>query len=236
MVPSIRNLSVNLDIADRPVLLARRIWYGYGPFPDKEGRPRKDYEAWARHNRMASSHTINCGHAWQSIILANKALVDQHPEYLALVKGERKGPQLCLSNPAVRQMMTEWALAQLRKNPDRDMVSLEPSDGLNHCECENCVKMGNVSERVFGIANEVARAVTREFPGKMVGLYAYSNHCEPPSFPLEPNVYVQSTAGFITGRYTFDELMDLWPKKATRMGVLSLFLRVAVGLRHAARR
>ena len=219
VVPSIRDLSVNLDIVDRPAILARRIWYGFGLFPDKgTRRARNEYEAWARHNRMASSHSVYCSHAWQAIIAANKAVIDQHPEYLALVKGQRKGMKLCLSNPAVRKMMTDWALDYFRKNPDRDMVSMEPSDGLGHCECENCVRMGSVSDRVFGIANEVARAVAKEFPGKMVGLYAYSNHCEPPSFPLEPNVYVQSTAGFIYGKYTFDELSDLWPKKAKRTG------------------
>ena len=65
--------------------------------------------------------------------------------------------------------------------------------------------MGSVSDRAFGLANEVARAVAREHPGKMVGMLAYNDHCEPPSFPLEPNVYVQLTAGFIRGRHTFDE-------------------------------
>ena len=52
----------------------------------------------------------------------------------------------------------------------------------------------------------------------MVGLYAYNDHCEPPSFALEPNVYVQSTAGFIRGRYTFDELMELWPQRCKNLG------------------
>ncbi|MHB9108913.1 MAG: DUF4838 domain-containing protein [Armatimonadota bacterium] len=223
VVPSVPNLTVNLDIADRPALLARRIWYGYGPFPDKEQRPRAEYNAWARHNRMGASHTVNCGHAWQTMIADNKALIAEHPEYLALVKGERRGPQLCVSNPAVRQMMIDWTLAQFRKRPDADMVSVETSDGSNHCECENCVKMGNISERAFGIGNEIARAVTKEFPGKMVGMYAYNDHCEPPSFKLEPNVYVQSTAGFIRGKYTFDELMEIWPKTADRMGFYLYF-------------
>jgi hypothetical protein len=29
---------------------------------------------------------------------------------------------------------------------------------------------------------------------------------------------VQSTAGFITGRYAFEELMELWPKRCQSMG------------------
>ena len=179
VVPSIRNLSVNLDIADRPAILSRRIWYGFGLFTDMERRPQQDYTAWTRHNRMASSLGVSSG-TWIHIILANKALIAQHPEYLALVDGKRQEPQLCVSNPAVRRMITEYALAFFRKNPDRDMVSLEASDGLGQCECEQCVKLGSISDRVFGVANEAARAVAKEFPGKLVGLLAYGEHCEPP--------------------------------------------------------
>ena len=64
----------------------------------------------------------------------DRATFDAHSEYLALVKGARRGPQLCVSNPAVRQLAIEWALGQLRRRPELDMVSLETSDGSDHCE------------------------------------------------------------------------------------------------------
>jgi hypothetical protein len=216
VVPSRRTLAVRLDETSRPALLSRRIWYGYGHFDFKRGLA--DYEAWARHNRMAASLKPWCGHAWQAIILANKKTFDAHPEYLALVKGKRQGPQLCVSNPKVRQIATRWALDQFKKRPELDMVSLETSDGSNHCECEACRKLGSISDRAFGLANEVARVVARKHPGKMVGMLAYNDHCEPPSFNLKPNVYVQATAGFIRGRYTFDELMELWPRRCNNLG------------------
>ncbi|MBI3878937.1 MAG: DUF4838 domain-containing protein [Verrucomicrobia bacterium] len=227
VVPTTKTLSVSFEETDRPKILARRIWYGYGAFNDK-GHPQggsvlKDYEAWTRHNRMASSFRVSAGHAWQTIILANKKVVDEHPEYRALVKGERKGEQLCVSNPEVQRLATEWALAYLTKNPDREMVSMECSDGLGQCECDNCKKLGSVSDRVFSLANHVARAVREKFPGKLVGCLAYAEHSEPPSFALEPNVYVQLTAGFTQGRYTFDELVDLWPKQAKAMGFYEYF-------------
>ena len=223
VVPSRPRLAVRIDESDRPKILSRRIWYGYGYFDRREGRCQADYESWARRNRMAQSRRIWCGHAWQTIIRDHQATFDAHPEYLALVKDERRGPQLCVSQPAVRQIAARWALDQLRRRPELDMVSLEPSDGTDHCQCADCQAMGRVSDRVFGLANEVAQAVAREFPGKMVGLLAYSAHCEPPSFPLEANVYVQSTAGFIHGRYTFDELIELWPQHGSNMGFYEYF-------------
>jgi len=223
VIPSRPELAVNINETDRPAILSRRIWWGYGFFDRREGRCQADYAAWSQHNRMAQSRRIWCGHAWQSIIRENQAAFDAHPEYLALVKGERRGPQFCVSHPAVRKIAVQWALDQLRRRSDLDMVSMETSDGSNHCECEACGKLGSVSERAFGLANEVARAVDRELPGKMVGMYAYNDHCEPPAFSLEPNVYVQSTAGFIRGRFTFDELMELWPKRCSNMGFYEYF-------------
>lgn len=227
VIPSHKSLNVSLDETDRPRILARRIWYGYGTFSDK-GHPhgstaQKDYQDWARHNRMASSFRVHAGHAWQSIIQANKKTFEEHPEYLALVKGKRGGEQLCVSNPEVKRLAVEWALKYFEKNPDAEMVSMECSDGGGHCECAECAKLGSVSNRVFGLANHVAQQVAKKVPGKMVGCLAYANHSEPPSFELEPNVYVQLTAGFTYGRYTHAELLDLWPKKCRNLGFYEYF-------------
>ena len=224
VVPSTPSLRVDLNRDDRPAILARRIWYGGGFFEhEPQSLPIRDYFAWARRNRMAQSFTINCAHAWQLIIAENHATFEQHPEYRALVGGKRQGEQLCVSNPALRALVVRWALDYLKKNPAADMVSMEPSDGGGQCECADCAKLGTISDRVFLLANVVGRAVAREHPGKMVGLYAYNEHSEPPAAALEPNVYVQLTAGFTRGRYTFEELLELWPKKCRNMGYYDYF-------------
>ena len=227
VIPSQKSLTASVEVTDRPKILARRIWYGYGFFTDAvrpaKGNARGDYQAWTRHNCMASSFRVTAGHAWQAIIGSNKTLFAEHPEYLALVKGVRKGQQLCVSNPAVRTLATEHALGWLAKNPDAEMVSMECSDGVGQCECVECKKLGTVSDRVFGLANDVAKDVGRKYPGKMVGVLAYSEHSEPPSFALEPNVYVQLTAGFTRGRYTHDELLQLWPKVCKKLGFYEYF-------------
>jgi hypothetical protein len=215
VVPSTPTLRVSLRLDDRPAILARRIWYGGGFFEyGPQARAPRDYADWARRARMDQSLKVQCFHVWQAII----AVFEKHPEYLALVGGKRQGEQLCVSNPGLRAVVVRWALDYLRKNPSADMVSLEPSDGGGQCECDACKALGTISDRVFGLANEVARAVAKEFPGKLVGLYAYSEHSEPPAFSLERNVYVQLTAGFTRGRYSFPELVELWPKKCRNMG------------------
>lgn len=224
VVPAIADLRADGDKDDRPALLARRIWYGYGFFEHgPKAKAPQDYAAWARRNRMAQSFAVNAGHAWQNVIHDNKTLFEKHPEYLAFHGGKRQGEQLCVSNPEVRALTSRWALDFLRRHPAADMVSMEPSDGDGQCECEACRKLGSVSDRAFGLANEVARAVTREYPAKMVGILAYNEHSEPPSFGLEPNVHVQLTAGFIRGKYRLEELLELWPRKCRNLGFYEYF-------------
>ncbi|HSI36376.1 MAG TPA: DUF4838 domain-containing protein [Tepidisphaeraceae bacterium] len=226
VVPNSPTLAVDLNETDRPRILSRRIWYGYGYFTDAPPNPRRcqdDYVAWARQNRMASSLPIRAGHAWQNIIATNKERFENHPEYRALTKGKRQGEMLCVTNADVRQLAVDHALAQFEKKPDLEMVSMECSDGGGHCECDNCKKLGGPSNQVFDLANHVARAVAESYPGKFVGCLAYNEHAEPPTFDLEPNVYVQMTAGFIQGRYTYDELLALWPQKCKNLGFYEYF-------------
>jgi hypothetical protein len=223
VVPRRPTLTASLQETSRPAILSRRIWWNYGFFDPKENRCRRDYEGWARHNRMAASFDISCGHAWQEIIRQNRDLFAKHPEYLALTKGKRQGDQLCVSNPEVRRLVVDFALQELARRPERGMVSLETSDDDRQCECEACRRLGSVSDRAFGLADEAAREIQKRYPGKMVGMLAYNDHCEPPSRALGPNVYVALATAFIRGRFSFPELLELWPRKARNIGIREYF-------------
>ncbi len=69
---------------------------------------------------------------------------DEHPEWFALVGGERKryegvhGNQLCTSNPEVLAKVVEEMRAALDADPNLDIISLFPNDGMGFCECEDC--------------------------------------------------------------------------------------------------
>jgi hypothetical protein len=230
VVPRQSTLRVSVEDADRPVFLSRRIWYAYGIFTEvknyhrADAHAKADYENWARHNLMAASFLISTGHAWDAIVRSNKAAFDAHPEYWALIEGQRKpGAKLELGNPAVRKMIVDYALNFFKKYPDRDMVSIEPSDGGGWSESPESKALGTVSDQLFGMANEVARALQKEFPGKMVGLLAYNYHTDPPSFDLEPNVYVQRATSFVHSQYSSQERMKLWAQRAKRIGFYDYF-------------
>ncbi len=58
-----------------------------------------------------------------------------------------------------------------------------------------------------------------EDPEAGVGLYAYSSHRLPPTIDIEPNVYVQVAMGFNRTKYSFVDLVELWSKKVSAIGL-----------------
>ena len=223
-------LSFNTDETDRPQIWSRNIWYAWGMsyFDADDPDPAAAYQSWNRHNLMAQSLGANTGHSWETIVLENKAEFDAHPEYFALVQQpdgtlKRQGPQLEVTNPAVQQMAIKHALDYFKAAPDADMVSIDPADGVGYSVSEESKKLGRPSNQAFYLANIVAKAVREKYPDKLVGLLAYNWHCEPPDFPLEPNVYVQLTTGFTTGMYSYEELLEMWPTKTQHMGYYDYF-------------
>lgn len=250
IIPSLPQLTYDRDITDRPTIAARSIFFSDGGFSDEgvsrgQSREPRDLKNWQRHNLLGASLGTSAGHMWQNVVNANLDTLREHPEYFAEVKGARTGmilnkngkpeldeqgrpklnqfAKLELAQPAVRKMFADYVRGKFLDNPELDMVSLDPSDGGGHSESEEARRLGSVSDAVFGLANEVAVMVQKEFPGKMIGLLAYNFHIAPPSFNLEPNVYVELTAGFNMSKYSYAELFEMWPQKTKNLGFYEYF-------------
>ena len=228
IVPSIPTLRVKMNVSDRPDYLAYQALYGFGAFPDDNHRDMADYDRWMRRNRKGLSLPVKAGHSWQQIILDNQDEFNAHPEYFALVDGKRDAaavkigtPKFCVSNLELIKLCKRWARKYFEDNPREEMISMDPSDynGPNgHCQCDKCnaIGKGTSSDKVFFLANEIARDVAPQ--GKMVGLLAYEHHSDVPSFELEDNIYVQLTRIFIRGEHSYDELVTKWQHKAKAIG------------------
>lgn len=105
--------------------------------------------AWARANKM----NVNVGewglkifgsaHTFRRLVPPEKYYQD-HPEYFALVQGQRTQfagvhrNQLCTSNPEVIATVIANIRTLREREPDWDVVSLFPNDGLGFCECAAC--------------------------------------------------------------------------------------------------
>lgn len=242
VVPKIETLTFSHNETDRPTILARRIWFAFGtpmdpltltnanePPEKRTVRSKTDLPAWARQNLLGESFRVFNAHYWSAIINQNKEEFTKHPEYYSLAPDLKTGEMgrvprsICVSNPRVRQMAVQVAFNYFDKNPDAVMVSMERGDGDVMCLCENCKALGNDSNRVLGLANEVARAVAQKFPGKMVGVLGYNLHDLPPDFGIEPNVHVQVARLFNQSRVPFHERIGRWKKATNNLGVYDYF-------------
>ena len=112
----------------------------------------------------------------------------EHPEYFGLIGGKRigsdeKNPTLCISNPAVQELLVE----ELKRRFDEgsDVVQLAQQDGWQFCECENCKAFGGpgaeyIGEKIWRLHRDIAERLLKERPGKIVHILCYSATLKPP--------------------------------------------------------
>jgi len=234
-IPGQATIVADYELEQTPSFsMGRTMWYGYGTFPG----PAKDQAEWNFHNRMGSPVTVNIGHTWYGIDPEKD--FESHPEWFALSDGKRQPSKVCYSNPEVIRQMTKYAMDLA--SDGATSVSLSPADGLGYCECDLCFRtaqggeikeeMGSffatrpdgklictVSETLFNAVNEVAREVGKKYPDVILGCYGYSAYSHPPSFNLEPNVFIQTTTHFRRTPLSLEEQLDQWGQKAEQVGI-----------------
>jgi len=126
---------------------------------------------------------------------------DTNPEYFALVDGmrtleARHAPQVDPLNPAVQDIVTEAAREELRRHPERRVISVSPADNGDYDEGWRSLALiereGTPMAPHLTLVNEVARRIRAEHPGVMVGTLAYWATRRPPK-ALRPlsNVQIQ---------------------------------------------
>jgi hypothetical protein len=232
IVPALRDLEFNLNETARPDIWSRSIWFGRTSQAWEKGDPDANaaYDRWARGNRMGMSFNFNVSHNWHAIPTAfkddgypYKKEFEAHPEYFALVDGKRTPPQFCVANAGLQKTVIRYANRYFEKNPAAHMVSLDTADQGGWCTCADCAKLGPYPCQPFYLANIVAKELQKTHPGKFAGLLAYSWHSDAPDFMLEPNVYVQLTAGMNASTHSFDELFRFWTKKCRSIGIYEYY-------------
>ena len=72
----------------------------------------------------------------------------------------------------------------------------------------------NTAWHYFDNANKIARAVAAKHPEGIIGVYSYSGYSHPPSFDLEPNIYVQIATRFNRSPLGLDERLKAFGKRA----------------------
>lgn len=192
--------------------------YGY-PFEFVNGKwIDSTYRKWKVYNQFYSQNELH-GHMWNIFILENKDIFKTHPEYLSEVNGKRLGygstNKLCVTNQEVEKLFTQYIENKIKKSGnDSLMVSIEPSDGGNHCTCKNCIELGSVSNRVFYFANKISRNIKELYPKVKLNIFSYYQHSLPPDFPIEKNIHITIIPGGFQQLYSPEAMFYLWNDKA----------------------
>lgn len=188
------------------------------------------WHTWYQRNRLGGAF-IPGGHYGEDFNSKNEAVFRQHPEYLALgaVSGNR-GPftvvsKWCISNRSFRELFIEDRVDYLKDILSREVpgnraaivIPVEPADGGEDCACSECRKIGTVSDRIFYLANEVARAVARISDRAYVSLLAYNTHAAPPRDPVAANVYVQVIPYAFQDFASPEQMIAQWKQKCSHL-------------------
>ncbi len=132
--------------------------------------------------------------------------LETNPEWFALVNGERRHTQMCLSHPEV----LDYVVAHLRETlPDLEpnphgvrTVGMTPNDGGNFCQCDGCRALDppanamlqtprpSMTDRYIWFINQVLERVGDEFPDLRIGFLPYAAVMEPPvKVTPDPRIY-----------------------------------------------
>lgn len=107
----------------------------------------------------------------------------EHPEYYALVDGKRQlkmgggGPELCVSNPEVIELVAQNVIKALEQHPKQKNFSVSQNDNDAYCRCPQCEAINQREGTPMGshlaFVNAVAERVERKYPDVKIGTLAY---------------------------------------------------------------
>lgn len=171
VIPKKQGISLpSINDLQRPQLKFRQVYY-----PDQYD---EEYRDWHKLQLLEGEWGL-WGHSYDQLLPASKYFKD-HPEYFALVKGERKDSQLCLSQPQVLEIVVAKLEEMIKANPDKKYWSVSQNDGFGYCTCPTCAAFdhehGGPQASVLNFANKVAA----RFPDQQISTLAYLYSAHPP--------------------------------------------------------
>lgn len=228
-IPEINSPFLKIDTAIYPSF-ANRAMFPTGGFRknlavDPDDRFQQDWNHWLSQNLYSSEEKID-GHMGEAFNTKYKKELLADTMLLAQVNGRREwnsSAKWCVSNPNFIELFVKDRVEAFQKmkdrSPDRNLISVEPSDGYGDCECDNCKKMGSVSDRYFYLASKAAEAIEKKWPGGGVSLFAYNTHAAVPAVAPRANVYVLVIPYRFQNVTEPSVLLNQWKEKFSNIGV-----------------
>ena len=192
-------------------------------------------EVFGRRLRLGHPLKVRHEHNWHRI-MSPDVYGKEHPEWFAEINGQRypkhyaekRGGQVCTSNPQVVEHFAEAAIAHFDKYPTADMFSIAANDGRKFCTCRQCQALDSgrmrpdgrrvLTDRIITFSNQVADRVAKVHPDKRLGVIIYLDYkYAPQNVKPHPMLFLvhPTNSGFSQGAfYEGDE----WSEAAMERG------------------
>jgi len=153
------------------------------------------YKMW---HRLETPREVFAQNLWVHTfdpLLPSRIYGETHPEYYALINGERRpgwASQWCLTNPEVFEIVAERIDSIFKAHPDKKIISVSQNDGHDtYCTCGPCMEINNREGSLSGSLIWFVNKLAERFPDKEISTLAYMYTVEPPKHikPL-PNVNI----------------------------------------------
>ncbi len=130
------------------------------------------------------------GHSFERLVPSSNYFKD-HPEYFALVGGQRQPSQLCLSNEQVFKIAVAKLKETMARRPDALYWSIAPNDQFGYCHCQYCSEVDKEEGSPSGSLIRFVNRIAQTFPDKNFTTLAYTYTLKPP-VKTKPaaNVYI----------------------------------------------
>ncbi len=167
-LPTIKLASIN-DLQN-PQFNFRQVYY--------PGQYDEEYREWHKLHLLEDVWGL-WGHTFDKLV-PPATYFKSHPEYFALVNGQRKDTQLCLSNTEVYEILVKELAKQISAQPEKKIWSVSQNDGFGYCTCPACAandaKYGGPQGSIINFVNKVAQ----QFPDYTISTLAYLYSKHPP--------------------------------------------------------
>ncbi|MDD5082814.1 MAG: DUF4838 domain-containing protein, partial [Dehalococcoidales bacterium] len=200
---------------------------------------------WAKRNRLFGAEDYSCDQNYYKIAAYNNyggygsldAMYAAHPEWFLPEGTAPTGNmqwELRPDNPDVAAMATAYARDLLSSPLHRyassnylwpyGAVPIAPNDDAKWDPPWNhTADWQTITDKVFHLANEVARNIQAEFPGALLCAMSYSTYSGIPTFPLQPNLLVMVSTEFNRSPLTFEQRLDGMLAKGVHVGVFDFY-------------
>ncbi|MHB0939064.1 MAG: DUF4838 domain-containing protein [Armatimonadota bacterium] len=234
VVPKLKTIDVPaLNVAQKPSFIVRAPWNsGWTP-------PTDDYGIWLLRNKGATNTNtfVSPGDGSIGNLAPPAKYLKLYPEIFAIDKNGNRPKEtddpawtmLCTTNPKTVEIAAQTIGDFFRAHPEANSYGFSPPDNNALCYCPDCqarmhdfqsyAGYESISDPFFNFANNVAWAVTKDFPDKYITVMSYYSRVTPPEGlekPWNPNIIVQSAQLWVSAVRPIGKKDDVFAMRQLR--------------------